>query len=338
MSNFFSNLLLRSSDPTSTLILRPRLPSLFESMQDTNTIPLMEADTRQEIPPSHNDSPSPFTGSTSQPMPRTDNMPVKMSQTVKQPKQPAQEKTSSIPSNGQSDHSSKISDKAVHSLTGELPNNTPTNIQTPNQYSETKSKNSPASILPENNGVHPPHSTLVKIEPRQVIDPPQEEQTDFKGISTVASELQESEFIHKQKVAIQNPDQPKGHFIENPHPAFAKSSLESPSAAVLKPKIEANSQIAIKNESMEDVFNPLPAPILSAAVLKPALPAQSMPIVSKASSPKPEQIQENEMVVQVHIGRIEVRAINAPISQPTPITNTSPQPKMSLDDYLHKRE
>jgi hypothetical protein len=47
--------------------------------------------------------------------------------------------------------------------------------------------------------------------------------------------------------------------------------------------------------------------------------------------------EANEPVVQIHIGRIEVRAMTPPASPPAsrPVPSG---PKLSLDEYLHQRE
>ena len=60
--------------------------------------------------------------------------------------------------------------------------------------------------------------------------------------------------------------------------------------------------------------------------------------ISRQSAAQTEQVAQNESVVQVHIGRIEVRAIT-PLAPSQPVRN-SPAVKagLSLEDYLRQRE
>lgn len=57
-------------------------------------------------------------------------------------------------------------------------------------------------------------------------------------------------------------------------------------------------------------------------------------VVQAQSTPQ----ERSETVVQVHIGRIEVRAITPPAPAIQPAQTSRSQPKMSLDEYLRQRE
>lgn len=71
--------------------------------------------------------------------------------------------------------------------------------------------------------------------------------------------------------------------------------------------------------------------------VKPAIVMQPAPIKARAEVMQRSELpkdQESQRVVEIHIGRIEVRAA-PPISSPK--RNTSAAPVMSLDEYLHQR-
>jgi len=83
-----------------------------------------------------------------------------------------------------------------------------------------------------------------------------------------------------------------------------------------------------------DGLSPSLEQIPSKAILQP------MPLtkpVSHAAQPQPAPQERGETVVQVHIGRIEVRAVMPP-TPVQPAQTSRAQPKMSLDEYLRQRE
>lgn len=90
---------------------------------------------------------------------------------------------------------------------------------------------------------------------------------------------------------------------------------------------------------VEDAPPPPVHPTVSASANKPVFtPLTIEPPVHKNGA-QPENLAQNETVVQVRIGRIEVRAVNPPASLPRPAARTVPEkPKMSLEDYLRQRE
>lgn len=77
-------------------------------------------------------------------------------------------------------------------------------------------------------------------------------------------------------------------------------------------------------------------PVTSQPALKALLAPQPVAAARQTQS-QTTQPAEAEQVVQVHIGRIEVRAITPP-AQPQPAPAARPQPRLSLEDYLRQRE
>lgn len=88
---------------------------------------------------------------------------------------------------------------------------------------------------------------------------------------------------------------------------------------------------------VENTIRPHQNSELSAPVLKPVPASQPVSTVSRPAAAQPQPGQERESVVQIHIGRIEVRAVTPPPA-PRAAQPAAPQPKLSLDDYLRQRE
>jgi hypothetical protein len=79
---------------------------------------------------------------------------------------------------------------------------------------------------------------------------------------------------------------------------------------------------------------------ISSSARKPVLTPQFSPaaLASRQNGAQPEQAAQDETVVQVHIGRIEVRAV-LPATPSQPVHNgPAAKTKMSLQDYLRQRE
>ncbi len=118
-----------------------------------------------------------------------------------------------------------------------------------------------------------------------------------------------------------------GHSGDNPG-----VSAPAPMGQALKSSTNRTGRAAAESPQPQQSLQPIrdthpaerPRPILEAV----ALPAQPI------STPLP---REPETLVQVHIGRIEVRTMTPPIP-PQPMPAPRSQPKMSLDDYLRQRE
>jgi|GEM_PF-2912492 len=81
-------------------------------------------------------------------------------------------------------------------------------------------------------------------------------------------------------------------------------------------------------------IRPEASPVRQETVLAPA---RSVPALPRQVTGQAAQEPEAENIVQIHIGRIDVRAVPPP-STPPPAQPSASQPKMSLDEYLRKRE
>lgn len=110
----------------------------------------------------------------------------------------------------------------------------------------------------------------------------------------------------------------------NAQQAEGGSSLRTPE--VTRPVVE--------NRPLANTVRPGPD---STPVLKPVLTAQPVPVISRPAGTQPQPGLEQESVVQIHIGRIEVRAVMPPAA-PRAAQAAASQPRMSLDDYLRRRE
>ncbi len=84
-----------------------------------------------------------------------------------------------------------------------------------------------------------------------------------------------------------------------------------------------------------DGLRPSLEQVPSKAILQPMPLAKPAP---SAAQPQSAPQEHGETVVQVHIGRIEVRAVMPPTLPIQPAQTSRSQPKMSLDEYLRQRE
>jgi len=115
-----------------------------------------------------------------------------------------------------------------------------------------------------------------------------------------------------------------------------------PATGSVRPQTKPAASLMIETRLASNDLNPPRETRLTPPALKPILtpqPVHSAPL--NTASPKinapPEATPERETVIQVRIGRIEVRAVTPPaVPQPPPTPRE--QPKMSLDDYLRQRE
>jgi hypothetical protein len=78
-------------------------------------------------------------------------------------------------------------------------------------------------------------------------------------------------------------------------------------------------------------------PIPVKAVRESVAPQPSLPVAARPAASPAQLSEASEPVVQIHIGRIEVRAVTPPPSAPASRPRPS-GPKLSLEDYLHQRE
>ncbi len=71
--------------------------------------------------------------------------------------------------------------------------------------------------------------------------------------------------------------------------------------------------------------------------LEPDPSTQPVPVASRPAALQVALSAPNTPAIQIHIGRIEVRAVTAPA--PPPASRVAPAgPKLSLEEYLHQRE
>lgn len=172
---------------------------------------------------------------------------------------------------------------------------------------------------------------------------------DRKSAATAATPpLIEKTIAHVRTVAHQNADSfisPKDRPALDPldvQPAFPvqKRSVNRASISVGERSAESHrktiKQDAPKTPPSESDFNPRPEnnPSFNTPPLHPTV-ALSEPVFQPLH--RVSAITENETVVRVHIGRIDVRAVTPPTStRATPVTRQ--QAKMSLEEYLRQRE
>lgn len=115
-----------------------------------------------------------------------------------------------------------------------------------------------------------------------------------------------------------------------PSPPEAASSQNSPSRNI-EPRIERVSNVAITE----------PAPEMQArtrGVIRPLRPAEILePRPGKLREPAPQDAESfSAQLIHVNIGRIVVRAVSE--TPPASPKREAKSKKMSLDDYLNKRE
>lgn len=100
---------------------------------------------------------------------------------------------------------------------------------------------------------------------------------------------------------------------------------------------ESDGNLPVQNRPAEYTLQPHLEPAAPQPILKPVLTPQPISVVSQGVAAQPQQAQEHESVVEIHIGRIEVRALTPPTPPPA-VRAALSKPKMSLDDYLLRRE
>lgn len=104
----------------------------------------------------------------------------------------------------------------------------------------------------------------------------------------------------------------------------------------MRPTAQRVAQPVLENHPVEqNTIRPRPDDARpTAPVLKPVL---AVPLAARPVAAQAPQEQERESIVQIHIGRIDVRAVTTPVA-PRITQVAAAQPKMSLDDYLRQRE
>jgi hypothetical protein len=291
MSDFFSNLLLRSNAPTSGAVLQPRLPSLFESPAGAEQLsaPASAVVTNDTLTPET--SPSPLEPARQQEAIPEDKPAREISrQPLEQPRAQAVFKGNTAVINPEKD---------LGLAQGEA-------LAQPGPA--VPAKNQPGALsavipLPANQKHAPVLQRDERIAPHK---------TTFNA-PTVS---QTGEISGSQKEGRSR----------QPADRLADDESRSVQAAVQKQPGKNAPQLAAQST-------------VSASPHKPVLTPQTVGAPVHKNGPQPELPAQNETVVQVHIGRIEVRAVTPSAALPQPARRSAPEnPKMSLEDYLHQRE
>jgi len=299
MTDFFGNLLLRSNAPTAGVILQPRLPSLFESTRGADEIPSprLDAVVRESFSP----------GSA----------------------HPAEQNTkedAELP-----EHASAV--------TAHIPENHP----------EPKQKNNLGAIVPEKESrmFAPPEAHEKPLPPTQnktqealakapnqtiipIYYPRRAAVSDLRPPDQLPVRVEREVTFSAQPAIFSSQSTGKADTTpgtqENGHmPRLEIRSVKSE---------ESNGNSLAQNRPAEYALQPHSEPVAPQPILKPVLTPQPNSVVSQGTVVQPQQVQEHENVVEIHIGRIEVRALTPP-----PATRAAlSKPKMSLDDYLLRRE
>lgn len=111
-------------------------------------------------------------------------------------------------------------------------------------------------------------------------------------------------------------------------PAFGAGPDASPpsATAILAPQPFASRADAADRYAEPLLMNDPPARVTPGARIQPSLPAQPLPVADPAPSPVAP-------VIEVTIGRVEVRAVQAPARR-GPAPKSAAPAKLSLEDYL----
>ncbi len=299
MTDFFGNLLLRSNAPTAGVILQPRLPSLFESTRGADEIPSPQPDTvvRESFSP----------GSV-------------------HPAEQSTKEDADLP-----EHASAV--------TAHIPENHP----------EPKQKNILEAIVPEKDSrmFAPPEAHEKPLPPIQ--NKTQEALTKAPNQTIIPINDTRQAAVSDARPSDQLPVRIEREVTFSAQPTIFGS--QSTGTADITPEMQENRQTprleirSVKSEESdgnslaqnrpaEYTLQPHSEPAASQPILKPVLTSQPISVVSQGAAAQPQQAQEHESVVEIHIGRIEVRALTPPPAARAALS----KPKMSLDDYLLWRE
>lgn len=292
MSDFLSNLFLRSNSPTSAAVLQPRLPSLFESPQGREgfSTRVVEVATTRDVLARE--------GSASDAEESAKQAPALQGKPVIEPIRSAQHRQTkpTIESSTVMTRTEKGLDATQEEATARM-DSRPGRAALADKQSEPVFDASPVSIRKK-----PPLRGGIPLEPQE---------TTLGARPALEAD--------KGSLVQENRDRPQ-----------RESRLFNEKQAV---------RAIAQRQPAGDIPQPLVHPTVSASANKPVFtPLTIEPPVHKNGA-QPENLAQNETVVQVRIGRIEVRAVNPPASLPPPTARTIPEkPKMSLEDYLRQRE
>lgn len=298
MSDFFSNLLLRSKAPTSGAVLQPRLPSLFESLAGAEqlSVPAPAAVTNDALTPET--LPSPF-----EPARKGETIPdgkpaSEISrQPLEQPRAQVVFKSNTVVIDPEKDLGAAQPSLAQGEALVQPGPAAPAKNQ-PGTFSAVvagptnKTKHAPASQGDERIA---PHKTTFNAAPP-------------------ATQAGETSGLQKDGRSRQ----PAARLVYDESPSVQAAAQKQPARNA--PQLVAQSTVSASTHK---------------AVLAPQTDGTSV----HKNEPQPELSAQSETVVQVHIGRIEVRAVAPPAALPQPARRSAPEaPKMSLEEYLHQRE
>jgi hypothetical protein len=125
----------------------------------------------------------------------------------------------------------------------------------------------------------------------------------------------------------QNSDGVVNYKLSNNHKSNEKNAVDNKAIISSTSKLFASAVSEKVEELKEKSFFQIQQPLFTAL---PKLPNGVTPITSTEGNQQP--------VIKVHIGRIEIKAINQPPSNDTQTKKSNVnKPAMSLDDYLKKR-
>jgi len=256
MADFFSNLLLRSSSPTSGAILQPRLPSLFESPHGMDELPTPPTDQAyRDVPVA-----GPLTAPHEQP-----------GQAAKQ--------AAPLPGNRTTEKKPSFERQAEPAFEHN------TVMASPGKKPETE--------------IAPPALENLSVQTR-----PEPERT-------ISSRNQHQEAVFNAESAVETKTAPV--LQENGQSLPMESRVVNEPA--VRPTVE-NHPVGRAPSARNNIQLP----------------------ISRQSAAQPEQVAQSETVVQVHIGRIEVRAVPSPAPSQPVRSSPAARVSLSLEDYLRQRE
>lgn len=292
MSDFLSNLFLRSNSPTSAAVLQPRLPSLFESPQGGEgfSTRVVEVATTRDVLARE--------GSASDAEESAKQTPALQGKPVIEPIRSAQHRQTkpTIESSTVMTRTEKGLDATQEEATVRM-DSRPGRAALADKQLGPVFDASPVSIRKK-----PPLRGGIPLEPQE---------TTLGARPALEAD--------KGSLVQENGDKPQREFRLFDEKQTARSVAQ--------------------HQPARDVPRPPVHPTVSANTSKPVFTSLSVEAPVYKSSAQPEKPAQNETVVQVRIGRIEVRAVSAQASLPRPADRIAPEkPKMSLEDYLRQRE
>ena len=363
MADFFGNLLMRSGASHVGAILQPRLPALFESTQGADELPAPQADALiREVAPAYD---STF-AEPAKPKDIAATAREEQRESLELPKHPATKKTGKpgalstpelpqLPAHiSQIIPATRAPEENVHLPQDQLPERSAikkadqpgalSTLEQPRLPAQTGQR-TPTTAMPDEKPAHPSAAIAQSLQPQTQPKPgsivsariPKEDRLLFDrqtpqvepGPGARASIEQGP--IFRAEPAAETGSAPARESGNMPQAGKSRINARQATGQVLQSISNGARQGAVESSSPGEAESL--SPIRDASVRRVlkamALPAQ--PVSTPAS-------REPETLVQVHIGRIDVRAVPPPTIAPPPTRSASAQPKMSLEDYLRQRE